>query len=220
MSLTSNDSFEIVRQPDSEAELCVLTESVEWLHSFLTRSHPELGRKGSVCPYMEQSLKLGRTAISLVDVGGSRGRQRLESIARSALERLGQKGDRDDIYNTFVMLPVGDDVDRRRNLVVEVQSALKPEAVAAGKMVGEFFPGHPMRGIHNQAFRPLVSPHPLLAVRAMVVTDVLFLALPEIPARDRLSYLDVWNSRFAELDASPWQHAYRAAKDLAEKEIS
>lgn len=205
---------------DSHNDQRVLTETAAWLRSFLTRPHPELGRKGAVCPFMEQSLKLGRTALSSVDVGGPRGRRRFETTARSALARLGDGDSGDNIYNAFVMVPVGADENVRRAMVLEVQQALKSEAVAAGKMVGEFFPGHPMRGIHNDSFRPLASPHPVLAVRAMVITDILFLSFPDIPAAERLSYLEVWHGLFGASTPAPWGQLYENARAEAERDVS
>ena len=56
------------------------------------------------------------------------------------------------------------------------QRHLKTEFVERGLMVGEFHAGPPMAaGLHNPRFRPLRSPVPLLAIRAMVPTDLPFL---------------------------------------------
>ncbi|MCP9211178.1 DUF6875 domain-containing protein [Streptomyces sp. NEAU-Y11] len=195
-----------------------VAEIAHWLVSFLTHGHPDLGRKGAVCPFMEQSLKLGRTAISAVDVRGPRGVRRLENTARSALARLGEEPSGDDIHNSFVLVPVGEDPDVCQELVLEVQQRLKREAVVAGKMIGEFFPGHPMQGVHSRSFRPLASPRPVLAVRTMVVTDILFLTFAGIPAADRLAYLAVWEERFADMAGHTWIRMYEAARTEAERD--
>lgn len=191
--------------PDAIAEVS------RWLASFLTRGHPELGRKGAVCPFMEQSLRLGRAAVSAIDVIGPRGAERLESTARSALSRLGGRPIGDDIHNCFILIPTGEDADTCRDLVVRVQERLKGEAVAAGRMIGEFFPGHPMPGIRSASFRPLASPRPILAVRSMVVTDLLFLTFPGISGPDRRAYLAVWQQQFGERAGEAWTQMYEAA---------
>ncbi|MCE0446762.1 hypothetical protein LT493_25845 [Streptomyces tricolor] len=192
-----------------ESQSDLVGETAAWLRSFLTRPHAELGRKGAVCPFMEQSLKLGRAALSSVDVSGPRGQRRLETTARSALARLGEDAAGDNVYNAFVMVPVGTDESTRAAIVLDVQQELKAEAIAAGKMVGEFFPGHPMPGIHNPSFRPLAAPHPLLAVRTMVITDILFLVFPSIPPADRLAYLDVWHPGSATRRSPPGRSCTR-----------
>jgi hypothetical protein len=164
-------------------------------------------------------MKLGRTALSSLDVSGPRGQRRLETTARSALARLGEDAAGDNVYNSFVMVPVGADESTRAAMVLDVQQALKAEAIAAGKMVGEFYPGHPMPGIHNPSFRPLAAPHPLLAVRTMVITDILFLVFPSIPPGDRLTYLEVWHSRFGDSAVAPWARLYETARAETEREL-
>ena len=184
MYLSHDDPSDIVLESHGQGDMQILTEIAHWLRSFLTHAHPDLGRKGAVCPFMEQSLKLGRTALSSVDISGPRGTERLANTARSALARLGDRSAPDSVYNAFVMVPVGESAEVRRERILEVQQELKAEAVEAGKMVGEFYPGHPMPEIQSETFRPLVSPHPVLAVRAMVVTDILFLTSPRFRRRN------------------------------------
>ncbi|WP_326617968.1 hypothetical protein OG863_11225 [Streptomyces decoyicus] len=220
MYLSHDDPSDIVLESHGQGDMQILTEIAHWLRSFLTHAHPDLGRKGAVCPFMEQSLKLGRTALSSVDISGPRGTGRLANTARSALARLGDRSAPDSVYNAFVMVPVGESAEVRRERILEVQQELKAEAVEAGKMVGEFYPGHPMPGIHSETFRPLVSPHPVLAVRAMVVTDILFLTFPAIPAEERLAYLRVWHGLFGEGTAGPWGQIYEKARAEAEREAS
>jgi hypothetical protein len=56
-------------------------------------------------------------------------------------------------------------------------------------MIGEFWPGHTMPGLHNHSFRPLAAPVPMLAIRHMVVSDLLFLSGPHIPPVTQVSLL-------------------------------
>jgi hypothetical protein len=59
--------------------------------------------------------------------------------------------------------------------VAEAHARLKPHHLARGLMLGEFFPSCDKRGLHNQDFRPLRSPWPLLVIRPMVEADIEFL---------------------------------------------
>lgn len=62
------------------------------------------------------------------------------------------------------------------NLIERAQAELAPHFVPNGLMVGEFHAGPPdKRGLWNEEFRPLYSPVPLLGIRHMVPTDILFL---------------------------------------------
>lgn len=208
-------------QPDTgQADWQMLADITVWLRSFITKPHPTLGRKGVVCPFAEQALKLGRVSLSTIDVSGPRGEVRLTAIARSALERLGERDENDNMYNTFLMIPVGAERSICQERVVNVHRKLKPEAVAAGKLVGDFFPNHPMPGIHSEDFRPLASPHPMLAARALVITDILFLTFPTIPAAERLSFMRVWHSLFGEGCPEQWARVYETAWAEAEIELA
>jgi hypothetical protein len=88
-------------------------------------------------------------------------------------------------------------------VIDETQRLLKPAFVRNGLMIGQFHPGPPdAPGLWNEAFRPLHSPVPLLAIRHMVASDLPFLI--DDPAF-RAAYLD----RFA--DAVPRQYRDRLA---------
>jgi hypothetical protein len=59
-------------------------------------------------------------------------------------------------------------------------------------MIGEFHCLNLTPGLHNKDFFPLRSPVPLLALRAMVESDLLFLAQPgDAPAR-QAQYLNAY----------------------------
>ena len=62
-----------------------------------------------------------------------------------------------------------------------VQARLKPQFVADGLMLGQFHALNNEPGLHNQEFRPLRSPIPLLAIRFMVDSDLPFLTESQTP---------------------------------------
>ncbi|MFI5496803.1 DUF6875 domain-containing protein [Actinoplanes sp. NPDC051859] len=151
---------------------------VRWAREYLCRPHPELGRRGPVCPYAQASLERGTFYLAV-----RRGR----SIDAAALEHL--LGD----YRTWfrqlepvtgsgaqfktILLVFPDLPDAAAAVVDAIQERLKPQYVADGLMIGEFHGGPPPKaGLWNADFRPLRSPLPLLAIRHMVVTDFPFLA--------------------------------------------
>jgi hypothetical protein len=72
-------------------------------------------------------------------------------------------------------------------LVDSVKEQLKPAFVQDGLMLGEFHENNSMPGLHNPDFFPLRSPLPMLVIRAMVPSDLIFLNRPdELPARRAL----------------------------------
>lgn len=177
------------------AELPGLAVTLDWVHRFLDRPHPALGRTGAVCPFVGGALKLD--TLWLAQIPGRRiDRETLVAWAGSyrdvflALKPTDEEGR----INKAIVL-VFPDLDQRTagDLISGVQRDLKPRFVAWGLMIGEFFAGNDTPGLRNPDFRPLASPLPMLAIRHMVESDLPFLArtLDTAEARSRFlrSYL-------------------------------
>jgi hypothetical protein len=69
---------------------------------------------------------------------------------------------------------------------------LKPLFVNDGLMLGEFHELNESPGLHNPDFRPLRSPIPLLAIRRMVYSDIVFLNRPSDPPERRIRFLEAY----------------------------
>jgi hypothetical protein len=178
------------------------------------RPHPDLGRRGAICPYLEQATAYGRVSLSVIGVASRADFDRLREAAAGALERVRGAAQAGGRYESNLFVPYGPDPVLLVDAVVTVQGQLRAEAIGGGRMIGEFLPGHPAEGIRNPRFRPLDSPRPVLGVRTMVDTDVLFLSLPSIPPKDRRNFLDSWfryfGSEASETLAAVYANARRA----------
>lgn len=150
---------------------------VTWAREYLCRPHPDLGRKGPVCPYAQSSLDRGQFYLALwPGVPTS-----VEAVARALLPyrdwfvRLAPAAQPHALFSAILV--VFPDLPRSHHHVVdEAQRALKADYVSRGLMIGEFHDGPPDKpGLWNQDLRPLHSPVPLLAIRHMVPTDLPFL---------------------------------------------
>ncbi|WP_121155450.1 DUF6875 domain-containing protein [Micromonospora pisi] len=156
-----------------------LLSVLRWAREYLCRPHPELGRKGPVCPFAQASLDRGMFYLAV---------HRGETVAPAVLDGLlmtyrdwfrelpptaGPAAQFKTILLTLPDLPP----DQANTVVDRAQERLKPQYVAEGLMVGEFHAGPPEKaGLWNVDFRPLYSPVPLLAIRHMVSSDFPFLA--------------------------------------------
>jgi len=74
-------------------------------------------------------------------------------------------------------------------LIDGIQRSLKPSFVEDGLMLGEFHELNDTPGLHNPELRPLRSPVPMLAIRFMVESDLLFLVREIDPPHLRIRYL-------------------------------
>ncbi|MEV4221104.1 DUF6875 domain-containing protein [Nonomuraea sp. NPDC049725] len=180
---------------------------VTWARAYLCRPHPELGRKGPVCPYAQTSLDRG-TFYLAVCPGEPDAAQVAEVLDgyRSWFQRLVAPEGVSPQFRTILVLLPDLPVDRAPAVIDAAQLALKTRYVEAGLMVGEFYPGPPPKhGLWNPDFLPLGAPVPLLAVRHMVASDFPFL-------KDDPAHAAAYLERFGERPPAPLREAVAAAR--------
>jgi prolyl-tRNA editing enzyme YbaK/EbsC (Cys-tRNA(Pro) deacylase) len=149
-----------------------------WARTYLCCPHAELGRNGPICPFVPGALQKHLLFAAIyedekLDVAT------LEAIALREMERFialppvsGNEAQFKSLLMLFPALPA----DRVAALIETAQANLQRHFVPNGLMVGEFHAGPPQkRGLWNTEFRPLYSPVPMLVIRHMVPTDLLFL---------------------------------------------
>ncbi|RMI33039.1 hypothetical protein EBN03_13580 [Nocardia stercoris] len=152
------------------------TESLRtWAESFLTRPNPDLGRDGSVCPYVRPALDRGLMWVCCI----SGHRPDIRQLRETMYDAL-------DIYPTLTqghasaksvlcaMVTLFPQVTDYR-MVDDLHEEFKSSFVDQGTMLGQFYPGCAQSGLWNKEFRPLNSPVPMLVVRSMMSTDFPFL---------------------------------------------
>ena len=147
----------------------------EWATTYLTAPHPELGREGSVCPFTAASIEKQMFWITCVERSDLTAED-IEEVTSGMVmifNHLSPTERPASLLKTILILfpEVAD-----YNLIDQAQRHLKEEAIPAGLMVGQFYPGCEEPGIRNPSFRPLRSPLALLAIRHMVSSDFPFLA--------------------------------------------
>ncbi|MEU5583212.1 DUF6875 domain-containing protein [Streptomyces huasconensis] len=155
-----------------------LREIVEWASSYLARPHPEVGRKGHVCPFVKTSMNRGLFYLA-VEPGipkSSAETAEVLRVYRDWFVELARQYGGAAQYTTILVLFPDLPSDRVAEIIENTQVLLKADYVSHGLMIGEFHDGPPAKGgLWNPEFRPLKSPVPLLAIRHMVPTDLPFL---------------------------------------------
>ncbi|QFZ19884.1 DUF6875 domain-containing protein [Saccharothrix syringae] len=177
-----------------------------WADEYLCGPHPDLGRRGAVCPFTDTSLQRGLFYLS-VHPGRPAGVEELAALLLDYRDWFGllepRTGPGAQFKTILVLFPelTGFDV------VDRAQRALKPDYTRDGLMLGEFHPGPPQKGgLWNPEFRPLHSPVPLLAIRHMVPTDFPFL-------RDDDDTVAAYLQRFGDRVPAHLREHVRAAAD-------
>ncbi|HEY6349040.1 MAG TPA: hypothetical protein VI636_06485 [Candidatus Angelobacter sp.] len=151
----------------------------DWIRGFLARSHPELGRHGSVCPFVPVALELN--TIWMTEVAETTAS--FESISAIIteyrnvfLETEPTRGSEAMNKAFLLVFPslTANGADGPA-IIDKVQVSLKKYFVEMGLMLGEFHAANESPGLRNPDFRPLRSPIPMLAIRHMVESDLPFL---------------------------------------------
>lgn len=175
-----------------------LASVLDWMHAFLARAHPELGRKGAVCPFVPMSLE--QDSIWMAEI--SEADATVDSISavisqyRDLFLVTEPTSGPDTINKAFVVVfpNLGPD---GAGVVDEVQNRLKKDFVDLGLMLGEFHSANESPGLRNADFRPLRSPIPMLAMRHMVDSDLPFLLRYVYAPAERSSFLRSYLYRLA-----------------------
>ncbi|HEX2133002.1 MAG TPA: hypothetical protein VHH15_15745 [Actinophytocola sp.] len=158
-----------------------LGDTLAWARQYLCEPHPELGRKGNVCPFADGALSRD-TFYLTVCAGKPAGPEEIADTVSHYrdwfLDLSPRTGSGAQFKTILVLFP---ELTRPDLPVIDAaQRLLKAAYVARGLMIGEFHDGPPDKaGLWNAEFRPLRSPVPLLAIRHMVATDFPFLSLDD-----------------------------------------
>lgn len=161
--------------PETRADEHPRTEELrQWTLEYLCQPHPDLGRPGPVCPYTGRAVA-GRYLWAAFIEGTEIDCEFLTAVV-------------DDMNDLFSLLPPEHPPDSKLKAVLvifpdlteyddldTVQRSQKTRFVDKGLMLGQFYPGCTVAGLHNSDFPALDSPLPLLAVRHMAPTDYAFL---------------------------------------------
>ncbi|WP_339381069.1 DUF6875 domain-containing protein [Brasilonema sp. UFV-L1] len=180
-----------------QQDLPYLINIMQWVQNFLAKPHPDLGRSGPVCPFVPQSVKSNSIQLGVIHAKNLEPQQVEEIMLRhrDIFLELEPKDRETAINKAILLIFPGLDIEEISKLIDGVQQKLKPFFIESGLMIGEFHKCNETSGLHNQNFRPLRSPVPILAIRFMVESDLPFLVNAENPSL-RIKYLEAYLQSF------------------------
>jgi hypothetical protein len=177
-----------------EGDLDALRAVADWIKTFVARPHKDLGRAGSVCPFVPVSLERQTLWLAPEKIADGSVADVVELI--SGYQRLfldAEPTDSDDsTYKSFVVLFTDLSANRAKELFDEVlQELAAPSYVEDGFVMGGFYEGSEGTAIYNPSFRPFTSPVPFLLMRQAVISDWKFFL-------DNEDWLKLWARRYGE----------------------
>jgi uncharacterized protein DUF6875 len=154
-----------------------ITTIDDWISTYVTQPHNEIGRTGPICPFVEPSRRASSLETSVRLVGSAPSLALLTEIIRCGLdefEAISWKTSNPHLRALLVVLP--DLSGNCLDLLDQAHELVKPESVARGLMIGQFHENCTEKAARNPGFNVSRSPVPLVAIRLMAMHDVLFLS--------------------------------------------
>ena len=169
-------STEIATEPDPRLR-DIYQAGLEWMQRFIMQPHPDLGRKGAVCPFAKPSHEERALLFSAFDATGMPFDSYIAVLMRLpyVFDRLAKARPAPTELLSLAVFPIGLQGDAYYKFIDCAHVILKPFFMECGLMLGEFHPASTVRGAHSRTFRPMRADVPLFVIRAMALHDALFI---------------------------------------------
>ena len=192
-----------------DKDLRALRTVADWIETFVARPNKDLGRAGSVCPFVPGALERKVLWLAPEQIAHRDMRdvvQLMSDYKRLLLRTQPIEGD-DANHKAIVVIFTDLSADRAKLFFDDAQiQQLKESAyVEDGVVLGDFHERNDGTAIRNQSFRPFKSPVPFLLMRRAVVSDWMFFL-------DNDVWLNFWARRFGESAVQALAGELRRAK--------
>jgi hypothetical protein len=176
------------------SDLDALRAVADWIKTFVVNPHEDLGRAGTVCPFVPGSLERKTLWLAPEQIAGREMPEVVELMngyKRLLLDTRPTDGD-DVVYNVIVVVFSDLPADRAQGVFDGVLRDLAVRSYAEdGILFGPYYEGNEGTAIYNSSFRPFQSPVPFLFVRHGVTGDWKFFL-------DDEEWLNLWARRYGE----------------------
>jgi hypothetical protein len=176
------------------SDLKALRAVADWIKTFVVKPHKDLGRAGTVCPFVPVSLERKALWLAPEQVADRDVPEVVELMSgyrRLLLDTRPTESD-DVIYNVIVVVFTDLSADRAQAVFAEVLQHLGlPSYMEDGILFGPYYEGNKGTAVYNSSSRPFQSPVPFLFVRHGVISDWKFFL-------DDEEWLNLWAHRYGE----------------------
>jgi len=173
-------SGESLRRPGARFEpehAAAVQQCVQWLEEYIGQPHPELGRNGDICPFVNTALrkrKMSFVVLPHVQRANFAELRRRVLYEAFRLPRRIEESDRfAELTTTNVLLP--NLTGPAAQVVHDVHTACKTSLMRRGVMLAAFYPGYEKPAVYNPQFKLYQAPFPVIVLRPMALHDIVFL---------------------------------------------
>jgi heptaprenyl diphosphate synthase len=172
-------SSRALRRPSriEPSEIHAVEACLHWLKEYIGQPHPQLGRNGDICPFVNTALRKQKMSFVLLEhidtpnFGEIRSRVLYE--AWRLPRRIGESDRFGELITTNLLFPKL--TGEAGAVVHEVHTACKTSLMRRGVMLAAFYPGYAKPAIYNSEFQLYQAPFPVIVVRPMALHDIVFL---------------------------------------------
>ncbi|HXR73217.1 DUF6875 domain-containing protein [Actinocrinis sp.] len=178
----------------AESDREALQAVADWITTFVVRPHKDLGRAGTVCPFVPGSLERNVLWLAPERIAdpGEPDVVELVSGYKRLFREIQPIGGEDADYKVIVVVFTNLPADRAQGVFDNVlQHLAVPSYADDGILFGPYYEGNEGTAIYNSKFRPFQSPVPFLFVRNGVISDWKFFL-------DNDEWLELWARRYGE----------------------
>ena len=181
----------------SEGDLSALRAVADWIKTFVAMPHKDLGRAGTVCPFVPGGLERKTLWLAPERVANRNVPdvvRLIKGYRKQLLDAQPIEGEGLDYKAILVVFP-DLSAERAKSFFDDVlKQAAVPSYVEDGVVLGPFYRTNEATAIYNHTFRPFTPPVPFLLVRHGVVSDWKFFL-------DDDEWLNRWAHRYGESGA-------------------
>jgi hypothetical protein len=181
----------------AESDREALQAVADWIKTFVVKPHKDLGRAGTVCPFVPGSLErktLWLAPERIADWDVPEVVELMRGYKKLLLDIRPTDGD-DLVYNVIVVVFSDLPADRAQSVFDDVLRDLAVRSyVEDGILFGPYYEGNEGTALYNSSFRPFQSPVSFLFVRHGVTGDWKFFL-------DDEEWLNLWAHRYGESGA-------------------
>ena len=178
----------------ANSDLAALRTVADWIKSFVTRPHKDLGRDGPVCPFVGEALERKALWLASEHTAGLSVADVVQLINGYKTQFLHAQpvGGEGATYKSTIVVFTDLSADRAKGLFDDVLNHLAvPSYVEDGLVIGGFYQNNEGTAVYNRDFRPFMSPVPFLLMRHAVISDWKFFL-------DNDDWLNRWAHRYEE----------------------
>lgn len=161
----------------TETSVGPLTILSDWMTDYAMSEHADLGRTGTVCPFVKQASRLDTLRLGISHAGPTEEASVFADIRGSfdVLKKMHAPAGKERLRTIAIGFPgcAGDDGIA---MLERVYKRHKYYTLLRSRMIAFFHAGSETHGLWNPAFRPMRAPMPVIGIRYMIEQDAVFAA--------------------------------------------